>query len=317
MKKRLPIAFLILLLLIFTLFRPHDALKASLNGLMLWFYTILPTLLPFLILTNMVNTLDLGNSFTFFIRPLICPLFHLSGNGCYILLMGLLCGFPMGAKLCGDFVRTGRISVNEAQFLLPLCNMISPAFLISYLLTALLHRTDHLLPFLFCIYFPLLVWGLFASRFLYDLKISPQKASKDLETNLSVTPFSAVLFDTCIMNGFEVITRLGGYLILFSLFSAVLAEIPFQSDLIRCFLLLILEITNGAKVTVSSSLPETLKIFLILTGANLGGLSFLAQTSGMLKDTKLSLSRYIIEKAIISAMTAFLCIFLIIQHIKA
>lgn len=316
MKKNMFAIPFILLLLVFILFYPADALKASLNGLMLWFYTLLPTLLPFLILTNLVNSLNLGNSLTFLIRPFASLLFRLSGNGCYILLMGLLCGFPMGAKLCGDFVRTGRISRQEAQFLLPICNMVSPAFLVSYLFTAMLHQTENILPFLVCIYAPVFVWGLFSSHFLYDLKEPAQKNS--LASVRPDTPtLCAAMIDNCIMNSFEIITRLGGYLILFSLLSAVIANIPVFSETFRCVLLMLLEITNGAKVTAASDLPKSMQIFLILTGANLGGASFLAQTAGMLKETKLSLLRYITEKAIISAMTAFLSVFLIIQHIKA
>lgn len=314
MKKQLAAALIVLILLIYILLQPDEALKASLNGLMLWFYTLLPTLLPFLILTNLVNSLDLGSSLTFLMRPFTRFFFHLSANGCYILLMGLLCGFPMGAKLCGDYVRTGRLSTREAQFLLPLCNMVSPAFLISYLLTAMLHQTGNLVPFLVCIYLPVLVWGLFSSNILYRLKEPAEKKETGCR---SQSIFSAAMFDSCIMNGFEIITKLGGYLILFSLFSSMIASVSILSEEFRCILLVLLEITNGAKTAASSALPEGLKIFLILTGANLGGFSFLAQTSGMLKDTKLSLSQYIIEKAIISAMTAFLCIFLIIQHIEA
>lgn len=317
MKKNILAIPVILVLLVFILFYPADALKASLNGLMLWFYTLLPTLLPFLILTNLVNTLDLGSSLTFLIRPFASFLFRLSGNGCYILLMGLLCGFPMGAKLCGDFARTGRISKQEAQFLLPVCNMVSPAFLVSYLLASMLHQTENILPFLICIYAPVLVWGLFSSHFLYDLKESAPKNSFASAPRPDTPSLSAAMLDHCIMDSFEVITRLGGYLIIFSLLSAVIAKIPVFPETFRCALLMLLEITNGAKVAVTSSLPGPMQVFLILTGANLGGLSFLAQTSGMLKDTKLSLGRYLIEKAIISAMTAFLCVSLIIQHIKA
>ncbi len=317
MKKNFAVIPVILTLLVYVLFCPAEALKASLNGLMLWFYTLLPTLLPFLILTNIVNSLDLGSSLTFMIRPFASVLFCLSGNGCYILLMGLLCGFPMGAKLCGDFLRTGRISRQEAQFLLPICNMISPAFLISYLLTSMLHRTGNLLPFLICIYAPVFVWGLFSSHVLYNLK-EPVKKSGSTEMHRSNTPgFSYAMFDECIMNSFEIITRLGGYLILFSLLSAIVSDFPIFSESFRCILLMLLEITNGAKVVTTSTLSEAMQIFLILTGANLGGFSFLAQTCGMLNGTKLSIGRYIMEKAIISAMTAFLCILLIIQHIEA
>ena len=57
--------------------------------------------------------------------------FQVSLRGIYVLLTGLFCGCPMGAKTCADFL-TERISPGEARFLFALCNHQSPMFLTGF-----------------------------------------------------------------------------------------------------------------------------------------------------------------------------------------
>ena len=90
MKRKIIIFFYICLLL-FLLFHPKEALTGVKNGLGLWLNIMIPTLLPFLILTGAL--LKTGN-----IRKLLKPsaffwktFFGLSPAGAYVLILGLLC----------------------------------------------------------------------------------------------------------------------------------------------------------------------------------------------------------------------------------
>ena len=53
MKKKF-ICFAILILTAYILLYPADAVNASRNGLMLWYEKVLPTLLPFAIISNVL-----------------------------------------------------------------------------------------------------------------------------------------------------------------------------------------------------------------------------------------------------------------------
>ncbi|MDD3414300.1 MAG: transporter [Lachnospiraceae bacterium] len=309
MAKKLFIILPILFLLSYLLLCPREAVVASANGLLLWFYTLLPTLLPFMILTNLVNVMRLSDSIVYVLKPILQPLFKISKNGCFILLMGLLCGFPMGGKLCGDFVRQGRISIKEAQYLLTISNMASPAFILSYIFMSSLHIENEIGKYLLCIYLPLFLWAIVARYFFYPDQFILQK------DNLSVTDLPKINFkiiDQCIMDAFAVITKLGGYLILFSILSSLLQKVPFLSLPAKNIMILFTEITNGTRVIMDTSISTPVKTVLVLTAVNFGGLSFLAQTASMIKDTGLSMKIYIKEKAIISIMTAFLSYILFI-----
>ena len=132
MKQRIITLFCICLLL-FLLVHPEEALLSAKDGMSLWLNVMIPTLLPFLILTGIL--LKTGN-----IPQLLEPLapfwkhfFGISPAGAYVLILGFLCGYPMGAKLAHDLYINHQISQREGEYLLTFSCNASPAFIFSYL----------------------------------------------------------------------------------------------------------------------------------------------------------------------------------------
>ena len=72
-----------LLLLGFLLLNPVQARVASADGLLLWFHTLLPVLLPFFILSRLLIALDGVSGVTQFIAPLTRGFFGLSRTGLF------------------------------------------------------------------------------------------------------------------------------------------------------------------------------------------------------------------------------------------
>ncbi len=129
-----------------------QARAASADGLLLWFHTLLPVLLPFFILSRLLIALDGVSGVTQFIAPLAREFFGLSPNGAFCLLTGFLCGYPVGAKLSADLVREKRISQEEGAYLLTFTNKPSPAFLTGYCLTETLGMPELIPVSLFLVY---------------------------------------------------------------------------------------------------------------------------------------------------------------------
>lgn len=78
MRKKFIYMTVCLLLLGFLLLNPVQARAASADGLLLWFHTLLPVLLPFFILSRLLIALDGVSGVTQFIAPLagdslVCP----------------------------------------------------------------------------------------------------------------------------------------------------------------------------------------------------------------------------------------------------
>ena len=287
------------LLLAFLLLDPVRASEASAAGLLLWFHTLVPVLLPFFILSSLLIALDGVSSLMGFLYPVLHQIFGCSREGCFCLVSGFLCGFPTGARITGELVRTRHISVEEGDYLLGFCNNVSPAFLIGFCVTKSLGRPSLTGPALLLAFGVPVLFGLFTRR-------GRSFSSLPAEKKTSGSQISFKIADACIMSGLESILKLGCYIILFSLLAGLLKGLPWPHPALACALTGFLEITNGISLTAASNLPARLSFALILGTAAFGGLSGLAQTQSMIDGSGLSLARYLGAK-LLTALAAAAC----------
>ena len=71
---------------------PSAALSGAKNGLLLWFNQVLPSLLPFLILSTLFLSTGLSDSIARKTAPILSPIFRCSPSGCYAVVVGLYAG---------------------------------------------------------------------------------------------------------------------------------------------------------------------------------------------------------------------------------
>lgn len=206
MKKKM-ILLSVILLLLFLLCYPAEALAAARNGLKLWLETLLPTLLPFMILTGILVHTDWITKILQPTAPFFKVVFGLSPGGAYVFLLGLLTGYPMGAKLTADLYYAGKISRQEAEYLLTFCNNPSPAFLITYVGHICLEGKLHI-GFLVGILFLSDMICMCFFRFTVYRKNSLLSFCTPKTSEQEYT--SAGLLDFVIMNSFETMAKLGG-----------------------------------------------------------------------------------------------------------
>ena len=90
------------------------------------------------------------------------------------------------------------------------------------------------------------------------------------------------ILDFSIMNGFETITRLGGYILLFSILAGCIRYYAPFPLLYQYLLLGFTEITSGLSLISVSGLPYMTRILLSAAATASGGLCILAQTKGVL-----------------------------------
>lgn len=284
---------------------PKETLSGASDGLLLWFQIVLPTLLPFFILTNLLIHTNSIVYISYVCSPLLQRLFSVSANGSFAVLAGFLCGYPVGAKVTADLAKTKRISLSEAKYLLSFCNNTSPAFIMSYIVIQNLKDESLLIPTMLILYIsPVLCSFLF--RKFYHINRNAI-ASTDIKN--SKLCFSFEIFDNGILNAFENITKVGGYIILFSILFSFGKLLPITH------LLPFLEITNGIPHILSLFTDFEVSYILILSLTSFGGFCAIAQTSAMLTDTKLSIVSYTIEKLATMAVTSLLAfLYVLIIH---
>ncbi len=285
---------------------PKAAFQGACSGVVLWFHTVLPTLLPFLIITNLLIHTGAVRLISRLLAPALCPFFRVSPYGAFVILTGFLCGCPMGSKVTADLLRENAISRCEACYLLSFCNNTSPMFVISYVLWQNLKIPALTLPLLAILTAAPVLLSFLFRRLCH---VSAQEHGYIFRNSSVQTPSaenSSTSLDDCIMNGFETITRIGGYIILFSILISFASLLPFRPAAVTALLLPSLEITAGIPMICSAPLSLNSQIILALALTSFGGWCAAAQTRAMLKGTSLPFLPYIAEKLITALATSLL-----------
>ncbi len=154
--KLVTLLFLFLTACILT--NPELSLAYASVGLELWFQKMIPTLLPFMILSGVMVRLRLTEKIAMLLYPVLGPVFQVRKNVVYCMMLGFLCGFPMGARVTADLYERQLITDREAEYLLAFCNNIGPVYFCSFVLPLLGRRLC--LPYLFGMYGIPLLYGL-------------------------------------------------------------------------------------------------------------------------------------------------------------
>lgn len=286
-KKIIQLTFLagILVLLITS---PAFTLTYAKKGLSIWYQSMVPSLLPMMILTSCMIKLNVTGLFASILHPITKRLYHLSKNGTYALLVGFLCGFPMGAKVICELYTQKKLSRSEANALLPICNNIGPIFMLSYGLKAFVSKQMYLI--LFCFYAIPLIYALF----LFQNKHFPKE-----NTSLGIKEKQSffVALDESISEGAAGILSLGGYLMFFSILTLVPRELFQFPEKLSSFLTCFLEITNGL------SYAPILPAYVLLALLQFGGICCIFQTLKYLSRTDLSFKNYMLHKILLSVIT--------------
>ena len=101
------------------------------EGIMLCVNSIIPTLFPFMIVSRFIVNSGLGDFFGSFFTKITQKLFKLPGICSFVIIMSMIGGFPVGAKMTCDLLESGKINENEAQRLNLFCINAGPAFVIG------------------------------------------------------------------------------------------------------------------------------------------------------------------------------------------
>lgn len=273
---------LIIIILIILLLNPALCLKGAAAGINLWFNTVFPTLLPFIIISNIIlNVYSKG----------------LKNPRLYIIFIGISCGCPMAAIAACQLYRNGSITKNEAEALIGICNNLSPAFIISYVFMTTLDFDRIPLKLIAATYIPvLLLLAIESVYFKGNVSNSGIPDASDKKSPIDI-------LDESIMNAFATITRLGGYIIIFNIIAAYAEVFTKQLPFLRCILTGAAEITTGMGCLSFAPIPFELKCLIAGGLVSFGGLCCMMQTISITSSHGLSTKKYIYHKILLSLIT--------------
>lgn len=133
MRRRLPACLGFTGLAVWFLADGAGVRAAASAALDLCVRSVIPSLFPFLVVSSALVSLGLGDLISPWLAGLMEPLFRVGGAGSAALVLGLVGGYPVGARTAAELYREGLLTREEAERLLSFCNNSNPVFLISVL----------------------------------------------------------------------------------------------------------------------------------------------------------------------------------------
>ncbi len=314
-KYLLPI--ILSLLLFFMIKNPGLVMERARLGLYSWFNILLPSLLPFMIISEILISSDSISSLAPFLDPIMGFTFKIPGLGALPLLIGYLSGYPMGARLSCQLRKSNLLSRQDANRLIAFSNTSGPLFILGTVSIGLLNTSEINLLLLFPHFFGALTLGFFLRAFNRRLNSKGtlektrrlNKFEKLYELNKQKLPLGRLISNS-VKNSINNILLIGGFVVLYS----VLIEIVFQlksinyiiyllsdtfnvaSDVIRAFLSGIIEITQGCISIASLNTSFFVKIIMLNFTIAWGGLSIHSQALSFILETDISPSIYLLSK---------------------
>lgn len=298
-----PITAVLFVFLVLT--NPVNSAALVNTGLTTWYKHMIPSLFPFMVFSGFLLRSGLSMQLSSFLNPVLGRLFRLSPNCNYIIIMGFLCGFPMGANVIAESLSLNRITKREAELLLAFCNNIGPVYFLSFACT-----TCPLLSIgitLSIMYGVPLLYGLILRYTRYrDIPCTKaylrQKHPYNNTLNKSYNYLDA--FQNSLQKAITSIVTLGAYMVIFNVLQLPLYNTFYKvPEKTLSIIKGLIEINSG--ISAIASFPELYSIVYILF-LPFCGLCCFFQTYAMIKDTPLSLKKYFIHK-----ITQTICTFLL------
>lgn len=322
--KQFMLPFILIIFTICLIIFSNTNLSAAKNGLVLWANSIVPSLFPFFVATELLS----HTNFTYYLgrilNKIMKPVFNVRGEGSFAFIMGIISGYPIGAKIAANFRENNICSKEECERLLSFTNNSGPLFIIGTVGITMFGNST--------IGFLLLITHLLASltvgvifRFWkYNSKSNDENyvQRQKNKNNISLSNLGGIIGNS-ISNSINTILLIGGFVVIFSVIISILKNSNLLDVLCGCvkplFSLLqipdsfsegfvsgIIELTNG--LSIVCNIPEKkLSINIILASfmLGLGGISIFLQVWSCIAKTDLSIKPYILGKILHATFSAF------------
>lgn len=320
--------FFTVLFLLFTLtlilFSANN-LEAARNGLTLWANSIVPTLFPFFVATELLCKTNfiylLGKALNRFMKPI----FNVPGESAIAIIMGIISGYPVGAKVVCNLYEHKICSKAEAERLIAFTNNSGPIFILGSVGVSLLGNVALGKTLLISHIISSLLVGLifrFWKKNTVDITFRNYRSeSKEL---IKVANLGEILGES-IKKSISTILSIGGFVVLFSVIISILSSLEILTgiahflanfgipyDIVLSILTGTIEMTNG--INIASTCYSTLPIPCLLTCSfllGIGGLSVLLQVFSVISKSRISIRPYFYGKLLQSIFSVILTLILL------
>ncbi|RKD28055.1 sporulation integral membrane protein YlbJ [Caminicella sporogenes] len=302
---------------------PKEIIEATQNGLNVWFNSVLPSLLPFFIGSELLVGLGIVKFLGILIEPIIKPVFKVPGEASFVFAMSITSGYPMGAKLTSYLRKNKSISKVEAQRMIAFCSTSGPLFIIGAVAIGMF-SSPKIGPYIALSHYlgALTIGILFRFYKSNETYSSKKNGKKNILRNAfnemiyarqkDGRSFGKLLSDS-VNESISTLILIGGLIVVFSVINCELSLIGLTDyiykitknifntnitkNLIETIFAGFIEITMGCKLASQLvNFTPIVKIVLATMIISWSGLSIHAQVASLINETDIDIKIYIFSK---------------------
>ena len=270
----------VIILIVCVIF-PEIALTSAKESINLWTSSVLPSLLPFFIISKLIYYNDVAEIFS----KLFKPLAHVLGIPDYAtfpFIMSIICGYPTGSRTVKEMSQ-----LNNKNYLGNICYSSSPLFIIGTVGTSILKNVKEGYNLYIIHICTLLIFTV-----IYSFKQENKNIffiSKKGSVGDAITESVGAILNIC------------GFMIFFNIIIKIIT-FDFMSEKTKAVLSGIVEFTTGIKgISLVFNNPQPLISFFL----SFGGSCVIVQCLSALPD--INKSEFIINRIISGCIAYFLC----------
>lgn len=305
--------FIILTCIFSMIILPEIAITSFSEGINIWATKVLPSLLPFFLLTKLLSYTNFVNVIGKCLTPLTQKLYGVGGVSGYIYAMSIISGYPVGAKLTSDFYYNKIIDSRQASVITSFTSTSGPLFILGSVAIGLFNNKLLGLILLISHYLSAIING-----FIY------RKKNKEM-INAQNTLANNNFLNESMTSSITSIMVVGGFIALFYMvinicvscnifepICIVLEKLNISKDITTAIICGLTEVTTGC-IYLSQTNVGFLTISSILSFLiSFGGLSIHAQAYCFLKNFNMPYYLFFLQKLTHAIISAIITILLVI-----
>lgn len=266
------------------------------RGLLLCAKSVIPSLFPFMVLSELLISGGMGDRIIGKIALPLSKAFFLPPAAVSAVLLGLVCGFPIGAKTVASAYRRGKLSKREAERALCISNHPSSAFVVAAVGTSLWGNTRFGVFLYLTVISVALLFGVIDG--LWERKRTKPQESSVQTGDDPVYLKGAKLFTESIRSATGGILLVCAYVVFFSALMGAVSAIFLDlgaPDSLSSIVFSLLELSQGVS---HASHAENILQAAVLTAFTCGwsGLSVHCQVISVCDGLDISFRRYFLAK---------------------
>ncbi len=277
---------------------PSHSLDAARKAMLLCESTVIPSLFPFFVCSGILIKLGAAVLLGKLLSRVMTPVFGLSGGSSLALIMGLISGYPVGAKCVSELVLEGQIHKSEGEKLLAFCNNSGPLFILGAVGSGMLGN-------------PRLGVILYTSHFLSSITVA--LLFRNIPCKITTAPsallpppkesFGEILTES-IKNASDSVFTISGFVIVFNILISSAQHFGIVHNGISKILLCgLFEPTNGCIAAIEESVSPYITYLILSSVIGWSGISVHLQVLGIIKKAALSPKYYFGGKLLMTVIS--------------